>query len=267
MIKERLNNCTDTLYFDVKSQLLVSGDQNGTVRIFKFKPEPYATENTFMLRPGSTKKGNNHIIHSVKLIKINGSVLSMNISYSSRHLAVGSDQGYVSVIDMEGPTLLYQNHIASEIRTGVISLQFQTCRLHGFEKNVLVVATMDSSVLALDSDTGNTLNTNRVRPKKPSKALFMQILDGHDTLSRGSNTSNGQDLIKGNALEDATPKQLALLCSEKAVYVYSLTQLVQGVKKVYYKKKFQNSSCCWASTFYSPSDVGLILLFTSGKLK
>lgn len=47
---------------------------------------------------GSTKKGNNHIIHSVKLIKINGSVLSMNISYSSRHLAVGSDQGYVSLL-------------------------------------------------------------------------------------------------------------------------------------------------------------------------
>ncbi|KAE8010739.1 hypothetical protein FH972_007078 [Carpinus fangiana] len=255
------------LYFDGKSQLLVSGDQKGTVRIFKFKPEPYAPENTFMSRPGSTKKGNNHVIHSVKLIKINGSVLSMNISYSSRHLAVGSDQGYVSVIDMEGPTLLYQNHIASEIRTGVISLQFQTRSLHGFEKNVLVVATMDSSVLALDSDTGITLSTNRVRPKKPSKALFMEILDGNDTLSRGSNTSNGQDLIKGTALEDGAPKQIALLCSEKAVYVYSLTHLVQGVKKVYYKKKFQSSSCCWASTFYSPSNVGLILLFTSGKIE
>ncbi|XP_059438419.1 uncharacterized protein LOC132171187 [Corylus avellana] len=248
------------LYFDGKSQLLVSGDQKGTVRIFKFKPEPYATENTFMSRSGSTKKGNNHIIHSVKLIKINGSVLSMNISCSSRHLAVGSDQGYVSVIDMEGPTLLYQNHIASEIRTGVISLQFQACSLHGFEKNVLVVATMDSSVLALDSDTGNILGTNRVRPKKPSKALFMQILDGRDT-------SNGQDLIKGNALEDGTPKLIALLCSEKAVYVYSLTHLVQGVKKVSHKKKFQNSSCCWASTFYSHSNVGLILLFTSGKIE
>lgn len=34
-----------------------------------------------------------------------------------------------------------------------------------------------------------------------------------------------------------------------------------------YKKKFQSSSCCWASTFYSPSDIGLILLFTSGKVQ
>jgi hypothetical protein len=54
---------------------------------------------------GSTKKGNNHIIHNVKLIKINGSVLSMNISYSSRHLAVGSDQGYVS--------LQFSDHVVS----------------------------------------------------------------------------------------------------------------------------------------------------------
>ncbi|KAM3709989.1 hypothetical protein ACJW31_02G216300 [Castanea mollissima] len=248
------------LYFDGKSQLLVSGDQSGMVRIFKFKPEPYATESSFISLPGSAKKGNNHIIHSVKLIKINGSVLSMNISCSSRHLAVGSDQGYVSVIDIEGPTLLYQNHIASEICTGVISLEFQTCILHGFEKNVLVVGTKDSSVLTLDSETGNMLNTSRVQPKKPSKALFMQSLDGQD--------SNAPDLSKRNSLEDAIPKQLVLLCSEKAVYVYSLTHITQGVKKVHYKKKFQTSSCCWASTFYSSSDVnGLILLFTSGEIQ
>ncbi|GMY11090.1 isoform 2 of syntaxin-binding protein 5 [Fagus crenata] len=247
------------LYFDGKSQLLVSGDQSGMVRIFKFKPEPYATEGSFMSLPGSIKRGNNHIIHSVKLIKINGSVLSINISSSSRNLAVGSDQGYVSVIDIEGATLLYQNHIASEICTGIISLQFQTCSLHGFEKNVLVVGTKDSSVLALDSDTGNLLSTSRVHPKKPSKALFMQTLDGQD--------ANGPDLSKRNSLEDATPKQLVLLCSEKAVYVYSLTHVIQGVKKVHYKKKYQTSSCCWASTFYSSSDVGLILLFTSGKIE
>ncbi|XP_050241534.1 uncharacterized protein LOC126690430 isoform X2 [Quercus robur] len=247
------------LYFDGKSQLLVSGDQSGMVRIFKFKPEPYAT-GSFMSLPGSIKKGNNHIIHSVKLIKINGSVLSMNISCSSRHLAVGSEQGYVSVIDIEGPTLLYQNHIASEICTGVISVQFQTCILHGFEKNVLVVGTKDSSVLTLDSETGNMLTTSRVQPKKPSKALLMQSLDGQD--------SNAPDLSKRNSLEDAIPKQLVLLCSEKAVYVYSLTHIFQGVKKVHYKKKFQTSSCCWASTFYSSSDVnGLILLFTSGKIQ
>lgn len=41
----------------------------------------------------------------------------------------------------------------------------------------------------------------------------------------------------------------------------------QGVKKVLYKKKFHSSSCCWASTFYSHSDVGLILIFTSGKVE
>jgi len=41
----------------------------------------------------------------------------------------------------------------------------------------------------------------------------------------------------------------------------------QGVKKVLYKKKFNSSSCCWASTFYSHSDVGVVLIFTTGKVE
>lgn len=82
----------------------------------------------------------------------------------------------VSLIDIEGPTLLYEKHFASEICTGIISLEFQTCSLHGFEKNVIAVATKDSSVLAIDCDTGNTLSTSIVHPKKPSRALFMHVL-------------------------------------------------------------------------------------------
>lgn len=76
---------------------------------------------------------------------------------------------------MDGLTLLYQKHIASEISAGIISLQFLTCSLHGFDKNILAVGTKDSSVLALDNETGNMTSTETVHPKKPSKALFMQV--------------------------------------------------------------------------------------------
>lgn len=44
---------------------------------------------------GGTKKGTDHIIQSVKLVKINGAILSINMDHSSTHLAVGSDQGHV----------------------------------------------------------------------------------------------------------------------------------------------------------------------------
>ncbi|KAK2999096.1 hypothetical protein RJ639_023440, partial [Escallonia herrerae] len=231
-----------------------------SVRIFKLKPEPYGTESSFMPFQGSSKKGSNHIIHNLKVLKVNGAVLSIKASYSSKHLAVGSDQGYVSLIDMEGPTLLYEKHIASELSSAVIALQFETCSFHGFEKNVIVVATKDSSVLALESDTGNLLSSCMVHPKKPSKALFMQIL--------GIKTGAGLESSKGNPVDDGIRKQLLLLlCSEKAVYLYSLTHVVQGVKKVYYKKKFHSSYCCWASTFDTPSDSGLVLLFSSGKFE
>jgi succinate dehydrogenase/fumarate reductase cytochrome b subunit len=36
---------------------------------------------------------------------------------------------------------------------------------------------------------------------------------------------------------------------------------------VVYKKKFNPSSCCWASTFHSASGIGLVLLFTTGKVE
>lgn len=255
------------LYYDGTSRVLVSGDQSGMVRIFKLKYEPHAIENSFLSFTGS-KKGNSHIIHSVKVMKVNGSIISLNMNRNSQHLAVGSDQGYVHLLDTEGPSVLYQKHIASDISSGIISLQFETCSLQGFEKNFLVVATKDSSVLALDSDNGNMLSTNLIHPKKPSRALFMQILNGQDGLARGANLSNVAGMNKGSPKENAVTKQwFVLLCSEKAAYAYSLSHAVQGVKKVLYKKKFHSSSCCWASTFYSGSDVGLMLLFTSGKFE
>lgn len=80
------------------------------------------------------------------------------------------------MIDLEGPSLLYEKQFASELSTDVISLQFATCSLHGFEKNILAVATNDSSILALESDTGKALSSGNIHPKKPSRALFMHIL-------------------------------------------------------------------------------------------
>ncbi|CAA3005541.1 Hypothetical predicted protein, partial [Olea europaea subsp. europaea] len=176
-------------------------------------------------------------------------------------IAVGSDQGYVSLIDPEGPSILYQRHIPSELSTGIISTHFETSKFHGFEKNILMVATKDSSVLALESDTGNTLSSSVVRPKKPSRALFMQIFGGQGGSGRGYTVSDGVGINNVN-LDDA----ILLLCAEKAVYVYSLLHVVEGTKKVHYKKKFHSSSCCWASTFCTPND-GLILLFSDGKIQ
>ncbi|KAL0332775.1 UNVERIFIED_CONTAM: hypothetical protein Scaly_2179000 [Sesamum calycinum] len=247
------------LYFSYDSHILVSGDKSGTVRIYTLKSETFAPQSTFASFQGSSKKGSNHIIRRIKVVKVNGAVLSINTTETLKQLAVGSDQGYVSLIDPEGPSVLYQTHIASELCTGIISMHFETCSFHGFEKNVMIVATKDSSVLALERDTGNILSSGTVHPSKPSRALFTQIL------GRGSTVPDGMDINNINS-DNSLPKQSFLLqCSEKAVYVYSLLHLVQGVKKVLYKKKF-NSSCYWASTFGSP-DVGVILLFASGKVE
>ncbi|CAI9265636.1 unnamed protein product [Lactuca saligna] len=211
------------LCYDMETCLLISGDQTGTVRIYKFKPEPYAIESSFLSLQASSKKGSN-IVQSVKLVKVNGAVVSITTSHDSKHIAVGSDQGYVSVIDIGGATVLYERRIASEISTAVISLQFGMCSLHGFEKSVLMAATKDSSAWALECETGNILNNGSVHPKKPSKALLIQMLDEQGTAGRGSNASKG---IIGNSFDDGVVKESLLLCSEKAVYVYSLSHAVQ----------------------------------------
>ncbi|XP_021867534.2 uncharacterized protein [Spinacia oleracea] len=232
-------------------RLLFSGDRRGMVRIYQFKPEPFSVENGFFSLSGSSKKGNSHVIHSVKFIKVNESVLSFHLYNSLKYLAVGSEHGYISVIDIEGSSILYQKKIGTELSSDVLSLKFESSELCGFEKNILIIATRDSSLLALDADTGNTLSSSAVHPKKRSKTLFMQILEA----SRGSST------------EEAAQKQQVLLCSEKAVYIYSLPHIVQGVKKVIYKKKFHSTSCCWASTVCSTSSTGLVLLFSCGKIE
>ncbi|XP_073293615.1 uncharacterized protein [Primulina huaijiensis] len=241
------------LHFDFESHTLVSGDKSGMVRIYVFKSETFAPQSSFVSFQGISKKGSNHIINRIKLVKVNGAVLSINMTKNLKQLAVGTDQGYVSLVDVEGPTILYQRLIASEFSKGIISTHFETCSFHGFEKNILLVATKDSSVLALECDSGNTLSSSSVRPKKPSRALYTRILDVQG-ISDNINSNN-----------TITKQSLVLLCSEKAVYVYSLSHVVQGVRKVLYKKKF-NSSCFWASTFGS-SDDGLLLLFTSGKIE
>ena len=86
------------------------------------------------------------------------------------------------MIDIESSAILYQKKIATELSADVISLKFESPNIQGFEKNVLLIMTKDSSLWALDADTGHTLSGSSVHPKKPSRTLFMQIL-GYPYLS------------------------------------------------------------------------------------
>lgn len=57
------------------------------------------------------------------------------------------------------------------------------------------------------------------------------MLDGHCTKESRSTMDGG--FVKEETLENGEPKQLSVLfCSEKAVYVYSLTHILQ-VEHIY----------------------------------
>nr|GLL19079.1 uncharacterized protein LOC109167711 [Ipomoea trifida] len=223
-------------FWDVSCPLLlpiVSLTQQ--IRIYTYISKAFAPD---------SKSGSNQVIKSLKLVKVKGAVLSITVNPNGKSFCVGS-VGYVSLIDFESLSLRYERSIENKHCTSPDIIASQ------FEKKVLVVATRDSSVLALDGETGNILSPSIVHPTKPSRALFMQIIDCKDTDKRNS---------------DASRLPLVLLCSEKAVYVYSLEHIVQGDKKVHYKDKFDSSSCCWASTFDGPQ-AALVLLFSNGKVE
>ncbi|KAF5177227.1 Transducin/WD40 repeat-like superfamily protein, partial [Thalictrum thalictroides] len=94
----------------------------------------------------NVKKGSNQIIQSIKLIRVNGAVICIDVNSHSKHLAVGTEQGYVSVIETEGPTVLFQHRTTIEVCNSIMSVHFETCSFHGFEKKVLLVGMKDSSV-------------------------------------------------------------------------------------------------------------------------
>ncbi|XP_038975430.1 uncharacterized protein LOC103720924 isoform X1 [Phoenix dactylifera] len=249
-----------SLHFDVSSHILVSGDQNGLVCIIIFKKEQLASENIFSFL--QAKQGDNYIVHTVKL---KGAVTTIGVNPDSKHFAIGTDKGFVSIIDEEGTSVLYQKQIPSQHYSGIISLQFKKYCQDGSEKNVLFVGLRDSSVFPLEEDTGNALSINYIRTKKPSRALLMEILDASPD---GMWISDGQHVSKESSFEETAPKQsLLLLCSENTVRLYSLSHAIQGIKKLCCKKKL-SGTCCFASVLCGPSsDVGLILVFDSGKIE
>ncbi|KAJ0967773.1 hypothetical protein J5N97_024690 [Dioscorea zingiberensis] len=242
------------LIFDIDSQILVSGDRNGLARIIMFKKEQSATEN--ILHFLQAKQGGDYTTHCVKL---NGAVQSISLHPDSKHLAIGTSKGYVSMIDMDGITILYQKQFSSQAYMGVNSLQFEKCSQYIYQKNALLVGMEDSSVLVLDVDTGNILSPGAIHPKKPSKALLMQIL--------AWNHADRNDSSREYPVDDTMPNEsLVLVCSEKAVRLYFLSHAIQGIKKLYNKKKL-NGSCCYASIVYSSSGVGILLIFANGEME
>ncbi|KAK8965667.1 hypothetical protein KSP40_PGU020395 [Platanthera guangdongensis] len=247
------------LHFDFSSQILICGDQGGLVRILSFKKEQFSSETMFSFLQAK------HGAYNIQTIKLKGAILSASINTESKHLAVGTDKGYVFVIDIKGSSILYQKQFPTEIYSGTISLQFENCNHNGYVKNVLLIATEDSSVIAVEGDTGNDLNNNGVHTKKPARCLLMQTLD---ISSDGVCTAHLQELTQEKHDKDNTTKHsVILLCSEKAVRLYSLNHAAQGIKKLHCKKKL-SGHCCFASVVSSHSSgVGLALLFVNGKLE
>ncbi|XP_078162449.1 transducin/WD40 repeat-like superfamily protein [Carex rostrata] len=244
-----------SLHFDASSKVLISGDQAGQVRIITFKKD--ASENIFSFL--QAKPGENYTIRGLKLP---GAIGCISRNCDSKHLAVGTNKGLVVLVHIEEASIVYQKQIQGQVASGIISMQFKKFVLEGFEKNLLLVATEDSSILAIEEETGNALSPNIVHTKNPSRALLMQIIEEEQCFSEHQNVSTGNSFR-----ETASKNDLLLLCSENAVRVFSSSHAIQGIKKQIIKKRL-GSNCCYASIIRSLSNgIGLLLVFTSGKIE
>jgi len=195
------------------------------------------------------------------------------VDSSSTHVAAGCEEGSVSLIDTKSCTLLSFKGYFSGFSSSITSLRFEKSVFPGSGKSVLFVAARDASVIAIDGDTGHCLSPSIVKPKQPSTAIFMHVLEPSIDTRGGSNDEKSPLPKQLNLHEendtshtDAT-QPLLLLCSENCLWLYSASAITQGTKKVYLKEKFQ-TTCSWASAFQSSNyGFGLFLLFTTGKIE
>uniref|UniRef100_A0ACD5UUB5 Uncharacterized protein n=1 Tax=Avena sativa TaxID=4498 RepID=A0ACD5UUB5_AVESA len=253
MIKQQNEDNTSSgtritsLQFDMSSSILISGDQSGTVRIITFKKDSNDNILSFL----HAKQGDNYHARSIKL---KGAVTSSSMISNSKHFAVGTEKGIVSVIKIDDATILYQKQLECRVSGGISSLQFELYSHNGYDKDLLIVGMEDSSISVLEEETGKLLNTSPVQTNRPSRPLLLQTLElSPNDVSDNHNT--------------ASKELLLLLCTEDAIRLFSLTHAIQGMKNITNKKKL-NGHCCFASLIHSgSSEIGLVLVFSNGKVE
>lgn len=258
------------------SCLLAIGDQLGRVQIYKIVPKHQEVK--VPLNKGSTHQEkpleSTADILKVGILKVHkAAIRCISVDAFSTHVAAGCEEGSVSLIDTKSCTLLSFKGYFSGFSPSVTSLRFGKSVYPGSGKSVLFVAARDASVVAIDGDTGHCFSPSIVKPKQPSTAIFMHVLEPSIETIVGS---NDEKLLLPKQLNDHeenhtshtdATQPLLLLCTENCLRLYSALAITQGTKKVYLKENFQ-TTCSWASAFQSSNyGSGLFLLFTTGKIE
>lgn len=245
------------------------------------------------------------------------SICCIVISSPCHRLAAGSEIGMISLIDLETNALIYNGRSFPSIISGIVSFNFVSISTsqHVFSccgspltpcakkkhldlktSQILVVTTKDSQVFILDAQSGACHNTTPLKPKNPSNAISMHILDVsgnslivpagyHSQLlpetspfEESENTPASKDLkmtytalqniVDGASTSGSESWQyLLLLCAEDALRIYHMSSIFKGVCSPSLKIRL-DSTCCWASTFQTPTNrIGLILVYKTGKIE
>ncbi|CAI9279044.1 unnamed protein product [Lactuca saligna] len=127
-----------------------------------------------------------------------------------------------------------------------------TALCYDMETRLLISGDQTGTVSVIDIGGATVLYERRIASEISTAVISLQFgmcsLHGFEkSVLMAATRDSSAWALKRNSFDDGVVKESLLLCSEKAVYVYSLSHVVQA------------STCC--------SDAGLVLVFTNGKIE
>ncbi|GAA0140731.1 membrane trafficking regulatory protein [Lithospermum erythrorhizon] len=224
---------------------------------------------------------------------------------SGDRIAVAYESGQVAVLDFGSLSVLFLSEsvqgpaiISLFTKTVVDFLDYHLDQSQNktLEESpeVIFLLRKDAHIVLMDSTTGNQIQTLKMLPSGEITALSMIIIEddsssieGHkDCLPSPSSTQgteSGSTLDKGNhphqsnpvEAKDSTnlnmdkkvPDSLLLLCCEKALYLYPLESVIQGMYNFTLKVELAHP-CTWTTILKEDGKAcGLIIVYQSGVLE
>ncbi|CAN1325791.1 Syntaxin-binding protein 5-like [Linum perenne] len=283
---------------------LAIGNELGKVLLYSLTRSTDATQLNFVTESGKevhTLQGKDEP-HCTAVFSFHTSPIStLQFVNSGSRLAVGFHSGRVALLDINTSSVLFLTDSLSRSGSPIKSLEMRPfpetasvipvesgsiCMENNTNCEVFVV-TKDGQFVLIDGNTGNIVFSQLLKPEEELIVVSTYVIGSRN---RTSCSSEDRDAER-NSVQSTTPDGflnpvkadlqassgaagyektaesfLLLLCSENALYLYSINSLKEGdshpVERVNFSKP-----CGYARTFKKgDKDVGLVVIYQTGEI-
>ncbi|XP_024533493.1 uncharacterized protein LOC9636559 isoform X2 [Selaginella moellendorffii] len=281
--------------------LLAAGDEAGLVFVYTMQGESGEGTCHFISKNEPSTKREIEYSAGFQCFAIlnlhTAPIRSLTIRTDCRCIAIGDDNGLVTLFDIEACVVRFHGKCGSP--SGIVSSCFISLLARdpkSFKQDTIVLVLLkDACIAAIDGSSGKTIGSGR--PNNPSVAISLHVLDPSgssvksvsrapsrkaskrsvvmaviETDSSGSHIepAEGNEEIEEDVKQDddwTGSDNLVLLCSEDSLRVYSISSVLQGMRTTIRKERLEKP-CCAASVFDSGiHGSGLLLLYDTGDIE